>query len=174
MKELSDEQLVAIIQSSADHAAFDILFRRHHVKLRNFLKCRMQDAMADDVLQEAYIKAFTKMNKFKSEAAFSTWLFSIAVNEYKQFVRKAGIFEKLKESLFRQPKLHKTTSEIDVFIDFTKSAAVLSTVQYNVYVLNRVYGYSHREVAEHTELSLGTVKTHIQQAEKLMKVAARE
>lgn len=174
MKELSDEQLVAIIQSSENHTAFDVLFRRHDVKLRSFLKRRMQDAMVDDVLQETYIKAFIKMNKFKSEAAFSTWLFSIAVNESKQFVRKAGIFEKLKESLFRQPKSYKTISEIDVFIDFTKSAVVLSTVQYNVYVLSRVYGYSHREIAEHAELPLGTVKTHIQQAEKLMKVVAGE
>lgn len=169
MKQLSDEQLVAIIQASADQRAFDVLFRRHHTKLRNFLKCRMQEAMADDVLQETYIKAFTRISKFKAEAAFSTWLFSIALNEYKQFIRKAGIFEKLKDSLFRQPKPHKTTAEIDVLMDFTKSAAALSTVQYNVYVLSRVYGYSHREIAEHTKLPLGTVKTHILQAETLIK-----
>jgi len=174
MKQLSDEQLVAIIQSSADLTAFDVLFRRYHSKLKGFLKSRMQESVADDVIQETYIKAFTKISQFQLEAAFSTWLFSIAVNEYKQFVRKVGIFEKLKESLFRQPKPYKTNAEIDVLIDFNKSAKALSRVQYDVYVMSRVYGYSHREITELTELPLGTVKTHILQAEKRIKVSDSE
>ncbi|ASG65575.1 hypothetical protein CEW91_05245 [Idiomarina piscisalsi] len=174
MKQLSDEQLVAIIQSSADHTAFDVLFRRYHSKLKGFLKSRMQESVADDVIQETYIKAFTKISQFQLDAAFSTWLFSIAVNEYKQFTRKAGIFEKLKESLFRQPKAYKETADIDVLIDFNKSAKALSRVQYDVYVMSRVYGYSHREITGLTELPLGTVKTHILKAEKRIKVSDSE
>lgn len=174
MKQFSDAQLVAIIQSSADHSAFDELFRRHHLKLRNFMRSRVQEATADDVLQETYIKAFTQISKFKLEAAFSTWLFSIALNEYRQFVRKKGIFEKLKESLFRQPQPDRTISELDVLIDFTKGAAALSPLQYNLYVMSRVYGYSHSEIATLTKLPLGTVKTHLLQAEKLMKVVLSE
>ncbi|MDN7123452.1 RNA polymerase sigma factor [Pseudidiomarina sp. 1APP75-32.1] len=171
MKQFSDEQLIAIAQSSAERSAFDELFRRYHAQLRNFLKGKTQQATADDVLQETYIKAFTKINTFKSESSFSTWLFSIAINEYKQSLRKGGLFEKLKESLFRQPPAQYSEPAVDLIIDFSRRAAALSSEHYNVYVLSRVYGCSHREIAERASLPLGTVKTYISQAEKQLKLA---
>ncbi|RUO59550.1 RNA polymerase sigma factor [Pseudidiomarina insulisalsae] len=174
MRQFTDAQLTAIAQASADRSAFDELFRRYQQKLKGFLLSKMSAAAADDVMQETYIKAFMNIKKFRAESAFSTWLFAIAMNEYKQFVRKVGVFDKLKDALFRQPRLEHSQHEVDALIDFSKRAADLSEAQYSVYVLSRVYGYSHGEIAGRQDMPLGTVKTYLLQAEKRLKVSANE
>ncbi|WP_416306537.1 RNA polymerase sigma factor [Neptunicella sp. SCSIO 80796] len=168
MKHYSDDQLVAIAQSCADHAAFEELFRRNHEKLRKFLLNKVNGVAVDDVMQETYIKAYTHISRYQGKASFSTWLFSIAINEQRQLARKVSRFDKLTARLFRQQQTPSSEKNIDVLIDFIKLSNELNDKQYDVFILHAVYSYSHSEISTKLGMAVGSVKTYIAQAQKLL------
>jgi RNA polymerase sigma-70 factor, ECF subfamily len=84
----SDYELVKLARNG-DGTAFDQLVGRHQNLIHNLLRrlgVPTQDA--EDLLQETFIKAWRSLQRFNFEAAFSTWLYSIALNEWRSFRRK--------------------------------------------------------------------------------------
>lgn len=82
-----DKELVRQAQGG-DGTAFDELVRRHQDLIHNLLRrlgVRQQDA--EDLMQEVFIKAWRSLKRFNYDAAFSTWLYSIALNEWRSFRR---------------------------------------------------------------------------------------
>lgn len=76
-----DQQLVRDAQAG-DHAAFEELVRRHADRLYAVVRRLVDSAHdADDVTQEAFLRAWRGIGRFKGDAAFSTWLYRIGVNE---------------------------------------------------------------------------------------------
>lgn len=80
MRHLSDEVLVQMVQLQQDQAAFGILVRRHQGRLRGYLRRLLHGdgARADELAQEAFLKAYRHLQGFRGEARFSTWLIGIA------------------------------------------------------------------------------------------------
>jgi len=84
----SDNELVRKAQQG-DGAAFDQLVMQHQNLIHNLLRRLGVPAQdAEDLLQETFIKAWRSLKRFNYEAAFSTWLYSIALNEWRSFRRK--------------------------------------------------------------------------------------
>lgn len=167
IKQASVEQLVAIVQVSGDHGAFNELFGRFEPKLRAFLRYKSNDSKfeVDDLMQETYVKAFLNIGQFQQQAQFSSWLLRIAINELLQAKRAQGIFVRLKQRWFRnepEPAQHQDlTAEHH---DATLLLAMLSDVQQQVFVCAEFYGYSQSEIADKLQLPLGSVKTYMKQA----------
>ncbi|MFQ6130634.1 MAG: RNA polymerase sigma factor [Armatimonadota bacterium] len=83
----NEAALVARAQGG-DHRAFEALVRRHSSSVLNLARRMVGDAEgAEDVAQEAFLKAYRQLHRFRGEAAFSTWLYSIAVNEGRVYLR---------------------------------------------------------------------------------------
>ncbi len=78
----TDAQLVARVQAG-DKTAFDLLVLKYQHKIHSLVARYVREADVPDVAQEAFIKAFRAIGKFRSEAAFYTWLYRIAVNTAK-------------------------------------------------------------------------------------------
>ena len=79
--ELSDPELVGLALAG-DEAAVRTLVRRHNRRLFRVARGVVRDdAEAEDVVQEAYVRAFTNLSSFRGEAGFATWLTRIALNE---------------------------------------------------------------------------------------------
>lgn len=77
----TDEDIVARVLAG-DVASFEILMRRHNQRLYRIGRAILRnDADAEDLMQEAYIRAYQNLSKFEGRAKFSTWLSRIAVNE---------------------------------------------------------------------------------------------
>jgi RNA polymerase sigma-70 factor (ECF subfamily) len=75
-----DADLVARFLAG-DRSAFDALVRRHQAAVRRLvLRYVKSDADAKDITQVAFVRAFEKLNAFRGDAAFRTWLFRIAIN----------------------------------------------------------------------------------------------
>lgn len=75
-----DAELVAQFLAG-DRGAFDALVRRHQAAVRRLvLRYVKSDADAKDITQTAFVRAFEKLNAFRGDAAFRTWLFRIAIN----------------------------------------------------------------------------------------------
>src|SRR5436190_5147670 len=78
---LSESQIVAAARSG-DHEAFRAIMQRHNQHLFRVARGLMgDDAEAEDVLQEAYVRAFEHFSGFRGEAAVATWLTRIVINE---------------------------------------------------------------------------------------------
>ena len=69
-------------------ARFGVLVRRHNQRLYRAARAILgDDAEAEDVVQDAYVRAFRALSTFRGEAAFSTWLTAIAMNSYRTALR---------------------------------------------------------------------------------------
>lgn len=87
---LDDERLVALAQEG-DRTAFDELAARHSLRLRNVLVRISGDRdAADDAVQEALVRAWSKIERFEGRAQFSTWLVRIGINEAYRGLRRAS------------------------------------------------------------------------------------
>ncbi|MBT8139365.1 MAG: RNA polymerase sigma factor RpoE [Gammaproteobacteria bacterium] len=78
----TDAQLVARVQRG-DKRAFDLLVLKYQHKIHSLVSRYVREAEVPDVAQEAFIKAYRAIGKFRSESAFYTWLYRIAVNTAK-------------------------------------------------------------------------------------------
>ncbi len=78
---LSDEEVAARV-AAGDAPLFEILMRRHNQRLFRVARAILgDDAEAEDVMQEAYVRAYHDLGRFRGEARFATWLTKIAVHE---------------------------------------------------------------------------------------------
>ncbi|MGB9259004.1 MAG: sigma-70 family RNA polymerase sigma factor, partial [Pseudolabrys sp.] len=78
---LSDEDLVGLARGR-DEAAVRAITRRHNRRLFRIARSILRnDAEAEDVVQETYVRAFTGLDLFRGDAAFGTWITRIAMNE---------------------------------------------------------------------------------------------
>ena len=79
----TDHELVKRVQKG-DRRAFDLLFARYQHKIYGLVSRFVRDAHdVDDVVQEAFIKAYRALPRFRGDAAFYTWLYRIAINTAK-------------------------------------------------------------------------------------------
>jgi RNA polymerase sigma factor (sigma-70 family) len=77
-----DDRSIARHIAGGDRAAFELLMRRHNRRLYRLARATLRDdAEAQDALQEAYLLAFRSMSQFRGDAALSTWLSRLVLNE---------------------------------------------------------------------------------------------
>ncbi len=93
--ELSDEEVVARVRRG-ETALFEILMRRYNQRLYRAARAILRDdGEAEDVVQEAYVRAFTHLGQFAGRAAFGTWLTRVGVHEALARVRRRGRLQSL-------------------------------------------------------------------------------
>jgi RNA polymerase sigma-70 factor (ECF subfamily) len=93
--ELKDEEVVARILAG-EAALFEILMRRYNQRLYRVSRSILRDdAEAEDVMQDAYVRAYEHLDQFAGKAAFSTWLTRIAIHEALARKRRRGRMEEL-------------------------------------------------------------------------------
>lgn len=166
---LTTEQLVALAQATGDRRAFDQLFVLYGPRLKAFLRGKAGPGDADDLLQETYLKAFLKIKQFNGTSALSSWLFSIAINEFLIVKRKQKALAKLKAFFKRDvDQASQASGALEPLLDLDRLFRRLSANQYDAYVLSKAFGYSHAEIAAELDMPLGSVKTYINQANRLL------
>jgi RNA polymerase sigma factor (sigma-70 family) len=87
---MDDRSLAARI-AAGDHAAFELLMRRYNRRLYRLARAALRDETeAKDALQEAYLRAFRSAGQFRGDAALSTWLSRLVLNECSARLRRAS------------------------------------------------------------------------------------
>jgi RNA polymerase sigma factor (sigma-70 family) len=156
-----DQSLVARALVGNDRRAFEQLMRRHQGMVRAQLRRLLHgdEAAADDLAQEAFLLAWRKLDQFRGEAKFSTWLFRIAYSCFLQAYRKrpsrAGDAD---EDEIAQ--LHASPHAINLQLDFERALQQLSAAEQTVLLHCVQLGLSHEEAAFVLAMPLGTVKSH--------------
>jgi len=90
VKQFEDNVLVELAVSDNDQNAFAELVDRHQSNLRYSMRqlTDWNEALADDLTQEAFIQAFKELHRFRKQAKFSSWLYRIGYNTFLQHVRR--------------------------------------------------------------------------------------
>jgi RNA polymerase sigma-70 factor (ECF subfamily) len=164
----SDEALVAKAAALRDTRSFDLLVDRHQSRVRAYLRRMTREAaLADDLAQETFIRAWDKLTSFSGKGSFASWLMAIAHNQFLQAMRKMKRDRRLLDDVnatikdFDMPSV-TTTSTIDSELpDLPKLLSVLTDPEQSVMLLGYGFGFSHSEITEVTGFALGTVKSHI-------------
>jgi RNA polymerase sigma-70 factor (ECF subfamily) len=171
LRELDDLKLALLARTSADTDAYGVLAERHYPSLRAFLLRMTGDrSQADDLAQDALIRGFERIGSFRADAAFRTWLFSIAHREFLQSRRKAGAIRRMIER-FTEPHDSKHAGEAIDTHDLRKGLSALREDERAALLLADALGMSHSEVAEAISAPLGSVKTWVRRARGKMRAA---
>lgn len=89
--DLTDESLLATFRQTGDPAHLDPLLRRHLPRVRSMIgQFVFNDADADDLTQEVFLRAVRGLDRFSGRARFSTWLYQVALNVSRSYLSRRG------------------------------------------------------------------------------------
>lgn len=143
---------------------------------------------ATDIAQEAFIKAFQSIKQFRGQASFYTWIYRIAVNSSITFIKRAK-----KQRFINYETIDETLVSSDILEYFTaktktEKGALLKELQEKlnealqklspkhriVVILHEVEGMNHKEIADITKTSEGTVRSRLHYAKKMLQAYLQE
>ncbi|MEM9208868.1 MAG: RNA polymerase sigma factor RpoE [Pseudomonadota bacterium] len=172
--ETTDAQLVRRVQKG-DKGAFDLLVLKYQHKIVNLVMRYVRDPdQAMDIAQEAFLKAYRALPRFRGDSAFYTWLYRIAVNTAKNHLaaqRRRPMDVELDLQDSEQYDLHAKLKETDTPEGVTLSEELNQTVQRAIealpedlrtaIVLRELEGMSYEEIAQTMDCPVGTVRSRI-------------
>ncbi|HLV63311.1 RNA polymerase sigma factor [Galbibacter sp.] len=168
---------------------YEILVKRNNQKLYRIVRSYLKDdAEIEDIMQETYVKAFTKLHLFKMQSQFSTWLIRIGINKSLARLKEKGKIYDINTPLDhlsntileipdsrqlnpQQKMIHRETKQL------LENAIESLDIKYKtVYVMRELEGMSLKEIAIALDLTVANVKVRLHRSkdmlkEKLYKVA---
>ena len=160
----------ARLASEGDTQAFERLYRRHVPRVHGLARRMVGWEEADELTQDVFVRAWERLETFRGEAAFGTWIHRVAINVMlaRQETRKRerGRFEDDEARLDAAPVApRETESKIDV----EAALANLPEGARRVFVLHDMEGYKHHEIAQMLDITAGTSKSQLHRARMLMR-----
>jgi RNA polymerase sigma-70 factor, ECF subfamily len=170
----TDKELVRRVQNG-DRDAFDLLFSRYQHKIVNLVGRYLRDSEdVQDVVQEAFIKAFRALPRFRGESAFYTWLYRIAINTAKNHIvarsrRPPGVDVELEDAEhydgadalrdLENPEAEMARDQLSAEIN--SAIADLPDDLRSAVTLREFDGLTYEQIAEIMECPVGTVRSRI-------------
>ena len=172
--ELTDADLIARVLVDDDQHAFGELVRRHQSAVRGLLRqlTRTDLALADDLAQDTFVRAYKHIRSFRGEARFSTWLYRIAYNCFREDARRRKELVGIDEEQL-QAEADPQAVDPGLRHDLMHALNLLPLRERSAVLLCCQNGLSHDEAARVLDIPLGTVKTNVLRGrEKLKKILA--
>jgi RNA polymerase sigma-70 factor (ECF subfamily) len=178
---LSDEQIVERI-AAGQTALFEVLMRRHNERLYRAARAIIRDeSEAEDVMQQAYVNAYSHLQQFDGPSQFSTWLTRIAIHEALARARRRGRYTDMDSE---HPSTLSLAASMATSLDLERlaysqelGALMASAIDRlpdgarEVFVLRKVEGMSTGEVAAVLDVSEAVVKTRLSRARATLRRA---
>ncbi|MDX2410893.1 MAG: RNA polymerase sigma factor [Woeseiaceae bacterium] len=153
----------------ADAKAFESLYRLHVDRVYGLcLRMTGNVAEAEDCTQEAFIQAWKKMDKFRGDSAFGTWIHRIAVNAVLGRMRKSKRERDRIQLVAKEVLFPASINDDGDLRDLSDAVNRLPEGARNVFVLYGVYGYSHEEAGNMLGIAAGTSKAQLHRARRLL------
>jgi RNA polymerase sigma-70 factor, ECF subfamily len=156
-----DRELAELVLAG-DETAFRDLYRRHTPRLLQLALRLVGGGVADaeDVVQETWIRATEKLDAFRWESAFGTWLHSIGVNVAREAARKRGRRHEVEWPDDADPPAAEPQEHVEP-LDLERAIAALPAGYRTVLVLHDVEGYTHEAIAGQLGVTPGTTKSQL-------------
>jgi RNA polymerase sigma-70 factor (ECF subfamily) len=156
--------------------AFGELVRRHQNEVFTLaLRLTADRELAADVAQEAFVRAWRALGKFRGDAQFSTWLHRITVNTGLTMRRRAGRHRADSiDDVIVEPEASGITPEMageatELRERLVQALRTLPTGNREVVVLKDVHGWSHGEIAEHLDISVTAAKVRLHRGRRVLR-----
>lgn len=153
------EAMIVGLARSGDRSAFADLVRRRQSSIRGMMKrCCNDAALADDLAQQVFLQVWLKIHTLKQTDAFGGWLKRLAVSIWLLHQRKNDALRGADELTDGELSHHDSPG---MGMDLEAALATLPDTARLCVVLSYDEGLTHEEIADATQLPLGTVKSHI-------------
>lgn len=169
----ADGALVAAARGG-DMRAFERLYRLHSGKVMGLcLRMTRRHDVAEDCVQQTFIRAWRSLAAFEGRSAFGTWLHRIAVNEVLSHARNHATRSESDDAAVTDAHAQAAGSgkvhDAGEMMDVEHALSTLPPGARHVVVLQAVYGYSHEEVAEMLGIAVGTCKAQLHRGRRLLR-----
>lgn len=162
---------------------FKTLYQDHFSEIRRYLERFVAETRAEDLAQEVFIKAGKGLQGFRGEASPRTWLYRIATNTLRDYLRSKGCRDDQAHDGISEHELERYTHSLPVAVS-TEQGAIrtemndcirefirkLPNAYSTILVLSELEGYRNKEIADMLELSLETVKMRLHRARSRLRV----
>lgn len=157
---------------NGDRRAFERLYRRNVERVYALcLRMTADEAAAEELTQQTFIRVWERLGTFRGDSAFSTWLHRVAANLVKESWRSE---KRRRDRVLSVPDLtaHDVGREDGLPVErvaLERAIAELPEGARTALVLYDIEGYRHREVAEMLGVTVGTVKSQVHRARRLLR-----
>lgn len=169
-----DEQVWIAQAKQGSQSAFYQLYEKHHKRVYALCWRMLADKdSAEDVCQEVFVVLWQKINNFRGESKFSTWLHSVATNvvlghlrKHKNWLQRVFSIEEQGTNVV-EPSVNLTDDSTLTILD--QHIARLPERARLVFVLFAVEGYRHEEISTMLKMAVGSSKSQYHRARNLLK-----
>ena len=172
---MTDQELIIQFQNGdSKEDAFTQLLKRHREPVFfQIKKMVLEHADADDIAQAVWIKVWNKLDGFKQESAFSTWLFRVAYNETLNFIAqkkrlKTHTTQNELDHSLEHPSSQDALKETEIQIKLERAIEELPEKQRFVFMLRYYEAFDYEKIASITGTTVGGAKANYHQAVKKM------
>lgn len=167
-RDVRDERLVEAAQLG-DHGAFTTLLRRHDDQMRALAWSVLHDRTAmDDVLQDAYLKAYRNLDRFRGESRFSTWLHRIVYRACLDHLRRRRELVGLGDEA-DPPASGPGPSDVDEHLTIQRALSTLDPETAAALVLVDRDGHSYEEAGHVLGVPAGTVASRLHRGRRALR-----
>ena len=159
---------------AGDRLVFEQLYRSHcdRIYALCWRMCGGDRALAEDMVQEAFVRAWNKLDLFRGDSKFGTWLHRLTVNvvlsdrriRVKRLSREREMVDAVERTLVGDRNVFAGLRK-----DLEAAIAGLPERARTVLVLYDIEGYKHKEIAEMTGMAVGSSKAQLHRARKLVR-----
>jgi len=170
----NDDLVTRAVDGDSD--AFEELYRQTVARVYGLcLRMCGNTSQAEELTQEAFVRAWQKLASFRGDSAFSTWMHRLAVNVVLGHQRSSGRRQTRESTAGEEWYGDGSTRAVPpvAAVDLERAVAALPTGARTVFVLHDVEGYKHTEIAELTGVAVGTSKAQLSRARHLLRKALR-
>lgn len=163
----------ALVQRSiaGDLRAFELLYRKHVGRVHGAILriVGMNHARAEELTQDAFVRAWQKLGGFRFESAFSTWLYRLGVNVALMDLRGAGNEQTVEDDVLELAAGGDVPFCAGERADLEQAVAKLPPRARAVLVLHDVEGWKHEEIAKELGMAVGSSKAQLHRARGLVR-----
>ena len=156
--------------AAGDVRAFEQLYRTHLARVHSLVRRMAGGRDADELTQDVFVRVWQKLDTFRGESAFTTWLHRLTVNVViERFRTETARRQRLRdgEDVFQLLPAPRQTA--DLAMDFETAMLKLPDGAREIFVLHDVEGYKHQEIAELLDISPGTSKAQLHRARMMLR-----
>ena len=171
------ESSLVMRAQAGDRSAYSELVRRHHRSTINVVYRMCGDSqLAEDAAQEAFIKAWQRLNSYEQRSTFRSWLFRIAVNTAIDMLRREpAAVEMIENNMIAstETRPERAVEQAELSRQVQQAVLMLPEASRAVLVLREFEGFSYQEIATALDIPLGTVMSRLNYARNKLRQMLR-
>jgi len=170
--DLTDKELLAKVKVN-DTTAFSVLVDRYKVRLFNLIYRMLSNREeAEDILQETFLRVFREKESYDPTYAFSTWIYTIALNLCRNELKRKKRFKFFGIDLVKNDRryaIEEMENKNCLSSTLEKAIASLPTKYRSVFLLREINQLSYEEMSQSLDIPLGTVKSRVNRARLMLR-----